>query len=168
MSRAFVKGDDSDLPDQSLPERPLGAAPYYVTPRGLAHLRKRFEALHNEHAALKAENAAFDRPRLLAVERDLRYLSARLDGAVPVSTEAAAHDEVHFGARITLRDTQGRVANYHIVGEDEADLAQGKISYLSPLARVLMGARLGESVPWQRPAGTVELEITAIAYDPDA
>lgn len=164
MSRAFLKGDDSDLPDHSLPERPLGPAPYYVTSHGLDQLRQRFDALLAEHAELKAGDADFDKPRVLAIERDLRYVNARLEGAVLVHTPPSPHDEVLFGAVVGLCDAQGRTTRYHIVGEDEADPALGKISYQSPLARELIGARLGDSVTWQRRAGTVDLEITDITY----
>lgn len=164
MSRAFVKGDESDLPESPLPERPLGEAPYYVTPAGLAQLRSRSASLLAEHAALKAAAEEFDKPRLQEVERDLRYLSARIDGAVQVDVLAQPQDEVHFGARVSTRDAQGRQARYDIVGDDEADITHGRISYRSPLAQALMGAHIGEWVSWQRPAGAVDLEITAIEY----
>lgn len=167
MSRAFVKGDESDLPELPLPERPLGEPPYYVTRTGLAHLRSRLNALHAEHAGLKATAAEFDKPRMQEVERDLRYLSARIDGAVQVDVRSQPHDEVHFGALVSTRDAQGRRARYAIVGDDEADITLGRISYRSPLAQALMGARVGDWVNWQRPAGAIDLEITAIDYEAD-
>lgn len=168
MSRAFVKGDESDLPEQGPPERPLGEMPYHVTRAGLAQLRARFDALQSEHATLKIADADFDRPRLMEVERDLRYLSARLEGAMVVDTASQPRGEVHFGARVSTRDAQGRRMHYTIVGDDEADIARGRISYRSPLARALLGASLGEHVSWQRPAGSLDLEVTAIDYEADA
>jgi transcription elongation factor GreB len=71
---------------------------------------------------------------------------------------------VAFGARVTVLDPDGTEQTYEITGEDEADAPQGRIAPQSPLARALMGARLGDTVVWARPAGRTELEITAITY----
>ena len=73
-------------------------------------------------------------------------------------------DEVHFGARVTIRDEQGKDHTFQIVGDDEADVAAGRISWASPLAKAMMGARVGDTVKWQRPAGPSEVEIVAIDY----
>ena len=78
------------------------------------------------------------------------------------------HDQVHFGARVTIRDEDGSDHVFHIVGDDEADVASGSISWASPLAKALLGARAGDTVKWQRPAGTSEVEIIAIDYDLDS
>ena len=72
-------------------------------------------------------------------------------------------DEVHFGATVQARTRTGNVHRFTIVGEDEADVATGKVSWLSPLAKALIGARVGDTVKWRRPAGEVELEILEIA-----
>lgn len=164
MNRAFVKGDESDRPEPALPERALGEPPHYITPAGLAQLRTRFDALRSEHATLKQMQADPADRRLLEIERDLRYLRARLDGAVVVDVAAEPRDEVHFGATVTTVDAHGTQARFTIVGDDEADVAHGKISFRSPLARALMGARAGETVRWQRPAGDAELSIAGIDY----
>ncbi len=164
MSRAFVKGDDSDLPDQSLPERPVSRAPNYVTKAGMEQLRCRYEGLQERHAALKFNGQDFDKPKLQEIERDLRYLSARLDSAVRVDVSMEPRDEVHFGATVKTEDGAGRISVCTIVGEDEADVAHGKVSWLSPLAKALIGARVGDTVKWRRPAGETELQITEIRY----
>ena len=166
MSRAFVKGDDSDLPDQGLPERPVSLAPNYVTSTGLAQLRARYEELQERHAALKFVGQDFDKPKLQEIERDLRYLSARLDSAMLVDVSKEPRDEVHFGATVKTEDDNGHTSECTIVGEDEADVAQGKVSWQSPLAKALIGARAGETVKWRRPAGETELEIIEIRYQP--
>jgi transcription elongation GreA/GreB family factor len=164
MSRAFVKGDDSDLSGEEVPERPISPQPNYVTQEGLAQLRQRYDALIAEHAALKAAAEDFDKPRLTQIERDLRYFSQRLESAILIDPSKEPQDEVHFGATVRAEDAGGNVHRFKIVGEDEADVATGKVSWLSPLAKALIGARVGDSVKWRRPAGDVELEILEIAY----
>lgn len=72
MSRAFVKDDNEDLAGDELPERPVSSEPNYITPAGLAKLRRKVEELHDEHLRLKGAKEDFDRPRLAEVERDLR------------------------------------------------------------------------------------------------
>ena len=165
MSRAFVKGDDSDLSGEELPERPVSPFPNYVTSEGLAQLRRRYEELLSQHAQLKANGEDFDKPRLTANERDLRYFSQRLESAILVDPRNEPQDEVHFGATVRAEDPQGTRHRFKIVGEDEADVATGKVSWTSPLAKALMGAREGDTVKWRRPAGEIDLEIIDIAYD---
>ncbi len=164
MSRAFVKGDDSDLSGEEVPERPISPHPNYVTAAGLAQLRARYEELQAEHAALKAAGEHFDKPKLTAVDRDLRYFSQRLESAILVDPSKEPQDEVHFGATVQAEDADGHMHRFKIVGEDEADVAVGKVSWVSPLAKALIGARVGDSVKWRRPAGEAELEIVRIEY----
>jgi transcription elongation factor GreB len=164
MSRAFVKGDDSDLSGEELPERPISPFPNYVTSEGMAQLRQRYEDLLNQHATLKAAGEHFDKPRLTAIDRDLRYFSQRLESAILVDPRNEPQDEVHFGATVCAEDPQGQVHRFKIVGEDEGNVATGKVSWLSPLAKALMGARVGDTVKWRRPAGDLDLEITDISY----
>jgi transcription elongation factor GreB len=164
MSRAFVKGDDSDLSGEEVPERPVSPYPNYVTPLGLTQLRNKYEALIARHAQLKAAGEDFDKPKLTEIERDLRYFSQRLDSAIPVDVSSEPQDEVHFGATVKAETGEGEVHEFTIVGEDEADVATGKVSWQSPLARALIGARVGDTVRWRRPAGDTELEILEIRY----
>lgn len=164
MSRAFVKGDDSDLSGEEVPERPISPHANYVTAEGLTQLRQRYEGLLALHAELKAAGEDFDKPRLTQIDRDLRYFSQRLESAIPIDPSKEPQDEVHFGATVRAEDAEGRVHRFKIVGEDEADVATGKVSWVSPLAKALIGARVGDSVKWRRPAGEVELEILEIAY----
>jgi transcription elongation GreA/GreB family factor len=71
---------------------------------------------------------------------------------------------VHFGADLTILDESGRAHCFSIVGDDEADVAAGKISWASPVARAMIGARVGEIVTWRRPAGDTDVEIVEISY----
>ena len=165
MSRAFVKESDEDSASEELPERPLGPGPNYVTARGLEALRARLKELREERERLAAAAEPMAKQRLAEVKRDIRYFTAQLDRVTLVDMAGQPRDEVHFGARVTIRDEGGRDHSFHIVGDDEADVAGGSISWASPLARALIGARVGDTVKWQRPAGASEVEIVAIDYD---
>ena len=164
MSRAFVKESDEDQAAGELPERPLSAAPNYVTARGMEALRARLKELQDERARLAAAAEPMAKQRLLEIKRDIRYFTAQIERATVVDMEGQPHDEVHFGARVTIRDEQGKDYSFHIVGDDEADVAAGRISWGSPLAKAMLGARVGDTVKWQRPAGASEVEIVAIDY----
>lgn len=161
MSRAFVKEGDGAL--DPLPDLPLSPHPNYVTPRGLAALQDRLRSRQADLAGLKARADRLDKLPEAAAERDIRYLEARLRSAIVV--EPAGHDmtEVAFGLTVTLRDAAGRICQYEITGEDEAAPAQGRIAPQSPLARALLGARLGDVVTWTRPNGAVDLEVVRIS-----
>ena len=164
MSRAFVKESEEDATAGELPERPLSAPPNYVTPRGLALLRERLAELHVERDRLAAADDQLGRQRLQEVKRDIRYFNAQVERAEAVDPAAQPHDEVHFGATVTLVDGHDRRHVFQIVGDDEADPAQRLISWATPLARALIGARVGDAVKWQRPDGASEVEVAAIDY----
>ncbi|MCV2869533.1 GreA/GreB family elongation factor [Defluviimonas sp. WL0002] len=160
MSRAFVKEDGPD--NEPLPDLPISPHPNYVSPRGLAALRDRLTALQAELARLRARADRLDRLPERAAERDIRYVEARLRSAILVEPTDTAPSEAAFSTRITVVDEDDAQHEFEIVGEDEADAALGRIAPQSPLARALIGARVGDVVEWRRPAGTVSLEIIAI------
>ncbi|WP_135449550.1 GreA/GreB family elongation factor [Tabrizicola caldifontis] len=163
MSRAFVN-EDAGLDRPDLPELPVPPGPNIMTPRGLAALRDRLARRATELVALRARHDRLDKLPEAAAERDIRWLEARLKAAVVI--DPAAHDltEVAFGLAVTVADEHGRETTYEIVGEDEADALSGRIAPTSPLARALIGARIGDVVTWRRPAGTMQLEILRIAH----
>ncbi len=167
MSRAFVKETDG-APDEPLPDRPLSEHPNYVTASGLEKLRGRVTEL--EAARLELARAAADdesaRDRLRYVERDLRYFRRRLETARPA--EPAGDATVGFGATVAVRDDAGQEHRYRVVGEDEAEPERGLVSWVSPLARVLDGARVGDHVVWRRPAGALGLTVRAIEAEAPA
>jgi len=164
MSRAFVKNDNDDQSGEDLPERPVSDAPNYVTTEGLRLLRERVEALSQEHARLREAAEAFDKPRLAVNERDLRYFQSRLESAILVDVAKEPKGEVHFGATVKTEDEEGNVSSFTIVGEDEADVRNNKISWRSPLAKALLGSKVGDTVTWTRPAGSTTLEVLEIGY----
>ena len=161
MSRAFVNEDaGADRPD--LPELPLSTQPNYVTPAGLADLQARLVARQAALAALRARPDRLDKLPEAAAERDIRWFEARIATAILV--DPAQHDgqTVAFGLAVRVADADGHERVYQITGEDEADAAQGRIAPQSPLARALLGARVGDSVTWQRPIGDLVLEVLEI------
>ena len=166
MSRAFVKEQGTE-PADTLGELPLSPHPNYVTRRGLVLLRARQEQAQRRLAALPRDafGAEMGQARL---ERELRWLAARIGGAIPVDPARQPADRVAFGAMVELTDANSGAAHrYRIVGEDQADPEHGLVSWISPLARALNGARVGDIVAWPRPAGDLELEVLKIGYPAD-
>ena len=153
MSRAFVKESDDAVDD--LPERPVSPHPNLVTPEGLAAIEAELARLQSERSAAQR---AEDRAALAATARELRYWTARRASAQLVEAPADA-EVVRFGSTVTVEREDGRRQTFRIVGEDEADPAKGSVSYISPLARAVMGKAAGDAVSV---AGS-EVEVLAIA-----
>ena len=164
MSRAFVKDDDGDAHD-ALPDLPLSDHPNYVTPHGMAKLRERLAAAHTRRDALRAteDSPLAEQSELAALERELRWLNTRVASAIEVDLSKQPRDRVAFGATVTVDSDEGE-QRWQIVGEDEADAEHGLVSYVSPLATALIGARVNDEVRWQRPAGDIIIEVIAIDY----
>jgi transcription elongation GreA/GreB family factor len=153
MSRAFVREQDGNYLDD-LPERPVSEHPNDVTEAGLARIERALAAASEAYANAQA---SADRAALAAAGRDLRYWTARRATArvVPAPFDRS---EVRFGTSVTIVRDDGREQTFKIVGEDEADPAQGSISHVSPLARAMFGKRVGDVVA----AGAGEAEIVRI------
>jgi transcription elongation GreA/GreB family factor len=156
MSRAFVSEDAAAAEASILPERPIMPGPNLVTPQGLAMIDQDIARIET---ALGAKPDDLTRASLA---RDLRYWRARRDTAQLVAREPDPADEVVFGSRVTFRQGS-RTLSYRIVGQDEADAPKGLLSWTSPLAEALLGARVGETVDTgsDRPPVTIE----AISFD---
>lgn len=166
MSRAFVKESDDDLTAGELPERPVPTHANYVTPLGLEQLQARLKDLQERHEALKrvSDEDSAAKQAVREIDRDLRYVNAQLERAVVVNTSQQPRDEVHFGASVRIEDEEGELHTFMLVGDDEADVAAGKVSWASPLARALMNAKVGDTVTWRRPAGETQVEVVSIDY----
>ena len=164
MSRGFVKEDDLEHAGTDVPERPISAQLNYVTVKGYALLQAESQRLDLARHALEAnkdEPSSLD--KLAIINRDLRYISARLDSAIVTKPDMIA-SQVLFGATVTVEDENGDAHTYQIVGEDEADIKADKVSWTSPLAKALIGQKVGDSVVWVRPVGNTTLEIISINY----
>jgi transcription elongation GreA/GreB family factor len=154
VSRAFIKESDGDEVPDVLPDRPISPHPNWVTAEGLARIDAEIARLV---AAQSAAQAQEDKQALATIGRDLRYWAARRATAEVIPPPTTT-DKVGFGSTVTIARDDGRRLTYRIVGEDEADPAQGTLSYVSPLARALLGKTVGDVVP----AGKGEAEIVGM------
>jgi transcription elongation factor GreB len=163
MSRAFVK--ESDTVD-ALPEIPLSEHPNHTTPAGLARQQLRLHELRARAPADATLDATLDdQAASQAIARETRWLEARIASAQVVDPASQPRDRVAFGATVELIDEHDQHSRYRIVGEDEADAEHGSVSWVSPLAQAVLGARVGDEVTWRRPAGDLRLEIAGIRYE---
>lgn len=184
MNKAFTREadapDDADDDDASPPS---GAAPNYITPAGCAALRAEWQALMDVerpkvvevvHWAAsngdRSENGdyLYGKKRLREIDRRIRFLTKRLACAQVV--DASVHhgsDTVYFGATVDYLDSDGDdgdVRRITIVGVDEADSQAGQVSWVSPAARALLGAQVGDVRHLQTPTGAVAIEVLAVSY----
>jgi transcription elongation GreA/GreB family factor len=158
MSVAFTREEDSEAAAANLPDRPISPHPNLVTPEGLAQIEAGMAAARAAYAAAQAEgDVSSDRTAMARATRDLRYYAARRASAQLVEPQAGP-ERVAFGCTVTLEREDGTVQRFRIVGEDEADPAQGSVSYVSPLARALIGKAVADSA---QVVGR-EVEIVAI------
>ncbi len=167
MSRAFVNEERFEQAGgEELVDRPISSHPNYITPTGALELQTLEESLVAELGALKSSTEdTFSKDKIAEIERDLRYVRARLDSAILVDPKAQNHESVLFGATVEVQDSEGTQHVFHIVGEDEADASINKVSWVSPLAKSLIGQKIGDTVTWQRPVGNINLEILDIHYE---
>ncbi|MDP2143827.1 MAG: transcription elongation factor GreB [Gallionella sp.] len=181
MSKAFTKETDGDDDDELEPSSPLPAGvKNYLTPGGYQKLREELDQLWKvERPALvktitwaasngdRSENGdyIYGKKRLREIDRRVRFLRKRLDMAEVVDPSTRGEcDQVFFGATVTVCDDNGCENVYSIVGVDEADVGNGRISWVSPLARALIKLREGEVASLRTPVGITELEIVNVVY----
>ncbi|MBI1860112.1 MAG: transcription elongation factor GreB [Deltaproteobacteria bacterium] len=181
MSKAFTKENDSD-DDDSLeatePAIPAGAK-NYITPQGAERLRTEMKQLLDverpkivETVSWAARNGdrsengdyIYGKRRLREIDRRIRFLTKRLEIAEVVNPLEVKSDRVKFGASVRIVDEKGTEKAYSIVGVDETNVKAGHISWISPLGRALLNARVGDTVTFRAPQGEVELEILAVEY----
>ena len=159
MSVAFTKEDSAETASEILlPDRAVSPHPNLVTEAGLKALEFQLhQAREAYETARKIEDVNERRRQAATPLRDARYLAARVRTAQVVA-DPASTDTVAFGSTVVFRRDDGRIQKYRIVGEDEADPKAGSISFVSPVARSLMGKAVGDvaSISGQ------ELEIIAI------
>ncbi|QQO16044.1 transcription elongation factor GreA [Bradyrhizobium diazoefficiens] len=160
MSVAFTKEESAETASETLlPDRPISPHPNLVTEAGLQALQTQLQDARAAYEAAQAIEDVNEKRRQSAVPlRDVRYLTERLRTAQLVPAPAST-DIVAFGSTVTFSRPDGRVQTYRIVGEDEADPKAGSISFVSPVAKSVMGKAVGDVVG----AGSQEIEILAIA-----
>lgn len=180
MNKAFVKESDGDEDDEGgLPPIPQGAK-NYITPQGYQRIREELlQLIDNERPEVvkivhwaasngdRSENGdyIYGKRRLREIDRRIRFLTKRLDLAEVVDPSVhQGSDQVFFGATVTYLNNTGVEQTITIVGIDELDPLQGKISWVSPVARALTKSREGDVVTLTTPAGEDELEILSVTY----
>lgn len=162
---------------------PRARGSLYITPEGERTLRhelhqlwkvERPQVTNTVHEAAKngdrSENGdyIYGKRRLREIDSRVRFLTKRLDELTVVHDTPANQDKVFFGAWVTVEDEQGELQTYRIVGPDEFDLSQSKLSMDSPLARALLGKSIDEDIVFDSPNGKRELYISAVSYEPPA
>jgi transcription elongation factor GreB len=152
----------------------------YITPEGARRLREELERLWSverprvtrevQAAAAqgdRSENAEYiyGKRRLREIDARLRYLSQRLESVTVVEPRREASGRVFFGAWVTVETEEGAEESYRLVGPDESDVAEGRISVESPLGRALLGRGEGDEVAVERPRGRATYTILAVRYE---
>ena len=171
--------EDDDEEPGAAPAIPPGT-PNYITPQGFARLKEEaLRLLDKERPELvkviawaasngdRSENAdyIYGKRRLREIDRRIRFLTKRLETTKVVDPAGReATDQVFFGATVRLMDEAGGENTYSIVGIDETDVARGRISWISPLARALLKHREGDRITFQTPGGEQVLEIVKVEY----
>ena len=183
MNKAFVKeaegDDDDDGAAPGLPPLPPGAR-NYLTPAGYKRLREELMTLLDverpkmvEVVSWAAKNGdrsengdyLYGKKRLREIDRRIRFLTKRLDIA-EIADPALhhGHDQVFFGATVTYEQASGQRRTVTIKGIDEADSLAGEVSWVSPIARALLKARVGDEVTLVTPAGVQRIEVLSVSY----
>ena len=191
MSKAFTRetdGDESDADDEpAAPVLPAGVK-NYLTPAGYRRLRGELMHLLDEDRPKVVETVSwaakngdrsengdylYGKKRLREIDRRIRFLTRRLDVAeVADPTLHHGNEQIFFGATVTYANSRGEEKTVRIMGVDEADNLAGDVSWVSPIARALIKARVGDEVQLMTPGGPETLEILAVRYpapgaDPD-
>jgi len=179
MSKAFVRESEED---GEAPRREPAPPPAknYISPAGYARLKAELRALVEierpevvrtvSWAAKNGDRSEngdylYGKKRLREIDRRVRFLIKRLEAAEVVDTAGRDTDQVFFGATVGIKSREGE-RTLTIVGVDETDTAKGRVSWISPVAKALIKAREGEVVQLRAPAGTEQLEILSVSYDP--
>jgi transcription elongation factor GreB len=177
MSKAFTKESDENF-DDIIPE-PRDLLPpgvkNYVTPEGAESLRAELKRLveverprvleqGSGEAGPEGDPSATKRKRLQAIDRRVLFLRDRVANMEVVDPRRQSGERVRFGATVTVLDDEEQTRTYKIVGVDEAEPSAGKVSWVSPIAKTLLKARVGDLVKVSLPKGDLELEILEIDY----
>ena len=167
MSRGFVKEDDQEEipmvpPRAHLPE----GVTNYVTQVGMNELLAEKQMLLNEKENPDNTNEKDKRIALNHINAKLQLLNNRIAVAKVVNLSEQPQNEVRFGALVTLKTGANKsIQTFQIVGVDEADISKGKISFLSPVAKLLINKKVGDKAVLQRPKEDLVFEIIGITYN---
>jgi len=182
MSKAFTR--ESDDAEDVEPEPDAGPrVRNLITPAGLAQLNDELRHLLRVERPKVVETVSwaagngdrsengdyiYGKKRLREIDRRVRYLTKRIEIAEPVDpAKQTNRDQVFFGATVTYADAADVERTVRIVGIDEASSDEGRISWISPVAKALMRAREGDVVELRTPAGPEPIEVVRIEYRQD-
>ena len=156
-----------------------GRPPRFITPEGIARIRDEYEQLFGTERPRLVETISwaagngdrsengdyiYGRKRLREIDRRLSHLARVMKAAKVVDPAHQASGEVRFGATVELADEEDARRVLTLVGEDESDATAGRISWLAPVARALIGAKVGDERVVRLPAGEISYEVVAISY----
>ena len=160
MSKAFTRESDDAPEERNLPLRPTlpPGAKNYLTPDGARRLRADLDQLLQQRSGANPSERQSLGPRILRLQQSL-------ESAVVVPAPPPPWEQVRFGATVIVRQANGDESQYRLVGVDETDVDRGWVSWLSPIAKALFNARLGEKVRFKFPSGEEQLEIIGITFD---
>ncbi len=179
MSKAFTKETDADDEELQLPSLPAGGK-NYITPQGYATLRDELlDLIDNERPKVvevvhwaasngdRSENGdyLYGKKRLREIDRRIRFLTKRLE--IAEVTDPSVHfgnAQIFFGATVTYADDAGVERTVTIKGIDEANSAQGEVSWISPIARTLLKAREGDELKLVMPDRVGDIEVLKVSY----
>jgi transcription elongation factor GreB len=179
VSKAFTKESQDDPEAEERPDAPVPGGKNYISPAGFARLKAELKRLVEAErpevvktvawaASLgdRSENAdyLYGKKRLREIDRRVRFLIKRLESAEVVRSAGRDTDQIFFGSTVRFKSRTGERA-VTIVGMDEVDATQGKVSWVSPIAKALLKAREGDRVTLRTPAGDERLEILAVGYE---
>jgi transcription elongation factor GreB len=180
MSKAFTKeSDDADDDELQLPAIPAGGK-NYITPQGYAVLRAELlDLIDNERPKVvevvhwaasngdRSENGdyLYGKKRLREIDRRIRFLTKRMEIAeIADPTVHHGNEQIFFGATVTYADDVGLERTVRIIGIDEADSSKGEVSWISPIARTLLKARVGDELKLVMPDRVGNIEVIAVHY----
>lgn len=181
MSKAFVRESEDDAQEAPETSASVPAGKNYISRAGYARLRAELKQLVEcerpqvvSTVAWAASNGdrsengdyIYGKRRLREIDRRVRFLIKRLEAAEVVDSAGRETEQVFFGATVTVRSAAGGERSVTIVGTDEVDPAKGRVSWISPIAKALLKARVGDVVPLRSPSGVEELEILEVQYLP--
>ncbi|AUC78378.1 transcription elongation factor GreA [Nonlabens sp. MB-3u-79] len=166
MSRGFVREGDQEepvvIPQRAvLPDHVIN----YVTPSGMNQLREELDALENDFAGIAVEDEKERRREQTLVLGKIKLLKERINSARPILLEEQPQDEIRFGATVKVKNLN--LTTYQVLtitGVDEANVAQGKIAFTTPIARAIIGAKAGDTVDFKLGGENRPLHIEYIKY----
>jgi transcription elongation factor GreB len=170
MSKAFTRDENEgpDIPDVMPTVSPLApGAKNYLTPAGAQKLRDELQRLVEitRPALAEARDDPDAKRQLARLDQRIMQLEESLQSAEIVSTPSGSGDVVRFGACVTVRESDGSETSYRIVGVDETDADENRVSWMSPIAKALLNRKRGEPIRFKFPSGEETLEIINISYE---